>query len=155
MRVPPSPAEWRRIPSWEWLRAGVEERRRRVVLIAAGSAGRLEQTVQLPHDRAERALRSLPGVGVWTAAEVRQRAHGDADAFSFGDYHVARDVSWALTGEVLDDDGCAEVIECYRGHRYRVQRLLELAGVSRPRRGPRMPLPRHLPARPAATGPRG
>ncbi len=65
---------------------------------------------------------------MWTSAEVRQRAHGHADAFSFGDYHVAKNVSWALTGEVLDDAGCAEVIECYRGHRFRVQRLLEFAG---------------------------
>jgi 3-methyladenine DNA glycosylase/8-oxoguanine DNA glycosylase len=145
MRVPPAPGQWARIPSWEWLRAGVEERRRRVVQVAARSAGRLEQTVELDAAAAERALRSLPGVGVWTAAEVRQRAHGDADAFSFDDYHVGRNVSWALTGAVLDDDGCAEVLECYRGHRYRVQRLLELAGAVRPRRGPRVPLPRHLP----------
>lgn len=149
MRVPPSPRQWSLVPSWEWLRAGVEERRRRVVQVAARSAAGLERTVDLAHGDAERALRSLPGVGVWTAAEVRQRAHGDADAFSFADYHVSRNVSWALTGTVLDDDGCAEVIECYRGHRYRVQRLLELAGVARPRRGPRMPLPRHTPA---ATG---
>lgn len=146
MRVPPAPRTWALLPSWEWLRAGVEERRRRVVQVAARSAGRLEQTLDLPHGDAERALRSLPGVGVWTAAEVRQRAHGDADAFSFADFHVSRNVSWALTGRVLDDEGCAEVIACYRGHRYRVQRLLELGGVVRPRRGPRMPLPRHLPA---------
>jgi 3-methyladenine DNA glycosylase/8-oxoguanine DNA glycosylase len=146
MRVPPSAAEWASIPSWEWLKAGVEERRRRVVVVAARSAGALERTLDLPSERVEPALRSLPGVGVWTAAEVRQRAHGDPDAFSWADYHVSRNVSWALTGRVLDDDGCAEVIDCYRGHRYRVQRLLELAGVARPRRGPRMPLPRHTPA---------
>ena len=85
-------------------------------------------------------------MGRWTAAEVRQRAHGDADAFSFDDYHVAKNVSWALTGEVLDDDACAEVISCYAGHRYRVQRLLELAGLARPRRGPRMTLPTHTPS---------
>lgn len=149
MRVPPSPAEWARIPTWEWLRAGVEERRRRVVQVAARSAGRLEQTVDRPHADAERALRSLPGVGVWTAAEIRQRAHGDPDAFSWNDFHVSRNVSWALTGQVMDDDGCAEVIERYRGHRYRVQRLLELSGAARPRRGPKMTLPTHTPA---ATG---
>ncbi|NAZ78198.1 DNA-3-methyladenine glycosylase 2 family protein, partial [Kineococcus sp. T13] len=57
------------------------------------------------------------------------------------------DVSWALTGEVLDDAGCAEVIECYRGHRFRVQRLLALAGHHRPRRGPRTALPTHTPNR--------
>ncbi|MFC5380259.1 DNA-3-methyladenine glycosylase 2 family protein [Aquipuribacter nitratireducens] len=149
MLVPPAPRDWARVPSWEWLRAGVERRRSAVVLRAAGVAGRLEATLGLDHAAADRALRSLPGVGRWTSAEVRQRAHGDPDAFSFDDYHVAKDVSWALTGEVLDDDGCAEVIACYTGHRYRVQRLLEVAGARRPRRAPRMTLPTHTPA---ATG---
>lgn len=154
MVVPPSAAAWAAVPSWEWLAAGVEERRRRVVQVAARSAGGLERTLALAPADVERALRSLPGVGVWTAAEVRQRAHGDADAFSFADYHVAKNVTWALTGEVLDDDACAEVIEPYRGHRYRVQRLLELDGASRPRRGARMTLPTHTPAV-WSRGPRG
>lgn len=149
MRVPPTAREWAAIPSWEWLRAGVEERRRRVVVGASRCAPALERTVLLPPERVEPALRTLPGVGVWTAAEVRHRAHGDPDAFSFADYHVAKNVSYALTGQVLDDAGCAEVIECYRGHRYRVQRLLELDGIARPRRAARMTLPTHVPV---ATG---
>jgi len=146
MLVPPSPEQWARIPTWEWLRAGVEGRRSAVVVRAARVAGRLEATLERPHGDVEPLLRTLPGVGRWTAAEVRQRAHGDPDAFSFDDYHVAKNVSWALTGEVLDDDGCAEVVACYAGHRYRVQRLLEIAGVVRPRRGPRMTLPTHTPS---------
>ena len=145
MRVPPAAQDWAAIPSWEWLRFGVELARRRVVLAAAKVAGRLEQTVELDGEAAAAALRVVPGVGVWTAAEVRQRAHGDADAFSWSDFHVARNVSWALTGEVLDDAGCALLVEPYRGHRYRVQRLLELSGAARPRRTPRMTLPTHLP----------
>ncbi len=145
MRVPPTPQQWAAIPSWDWLRAGVDEQRRRVVLAAAVVAHRLERTVDLPGEEAARALRTVPGVGVWTAAEIRQRAHGDADAFSWADFHVSRNVSFALCGEVLDDAGCAELVERYRGHRYRVQRLLELAGVERPRRAPRMTLPTHLP----------
>jgi 3-methyladenine DNA glycosylase/8-oxoguanine DNA glycosylase len=145
MYVPPEPVIWRQIPSWVWLKAGVDEARRRVVIAASAVAGRLEETVGLPHEETARRLRTLPGVGIWTAAEIRQRAHGDPDAFSWGDFHVARNVSWALTGKVMDDAGCAEVIECYRGNRYRVQRLLELDAVTRPRRGPRMTLPTHLP----------
>ena len=63
---------------------------------------------------------------------MRFRAHGDADAVSFGDYHIAKNVGWALTGQEVDDDGLAELLEPYRPHRYRVQRLVELAGLSRP-----------------------
>jgi 3-methyladenine DNA glycosylase/8-oxoguanine DNA glycosylase len=145
LRVVPSPRQWAAIPSWEWLRAGVDRKRSSTVVRAATCAGRLEQTVGLPGDEVERRLMSLAGVGVWTAAEVRQRAHGDADAVSFGDYHVAKDIGWALTGAPLDDDGLAELLEPYRPHRYRVQRLLELDGAWRPRRGPRMSVRSHLP----------
>ncbi|NLT53597.1 MAG: DNA-3-methyladenine glycosylase 2 family protein [Actinomycetales bacterium] len=144
LRVPPSPRDWASIPSWVWTRAGVDETRRRVVLAGAVVAGRLENTLDLDPVEVARRLRTLPGVGVWTAAEVRQRAHGDADAFSWADYHAAGDVSWALTGVVMDDEGCARVVERYRGHRYRVQRLLELDHAHRPRRGPRRSLPTHV-----------
>jgi 3-methyladenine DNA glycosylase/8-oxoguanine DNA glycosylase len=147
MRVTPSPEQWAAIPSWEWLRAGIDPRRSKVVIRSAQAAGRLEATVGLPGTEAERVLRAVPGVGVWTAAEVRQRAHGDADAVSFGDYHVAKDIGWGLLGEEIDDDGLAELLEPYRPHRYRVQRLLELAGIQRPRRGPRMAPRTHLPTR--------
>jgi 3-methyladenine DNA glycosylase/8-oxoguanine DNA glycosylase len=145
MRVAPTPAQWAAIPSWEWLRAGVDGKRSSTVVRAVRSAGRLEQTIGKPSEAVDRALRSLVGVGVWTSAEVRQRAHGDTDAVSFGDYHVAKDIGWALTGSPVDDDGLAELLEPYRPHRYRVQRLLELDGAFRPRRGPRMSVRTHLP----------
>jgi 3-methyladenine DNA glycosylase/8-oxoguanine DNA glycosylase len=145
MRVVPTPAQWAAIPSWEWLRAGVDGKRSSAVIRASRSAGRLEQTLTSAPDAVDRALRSLPGVGVWTSAEVRQRAHGHADAVSFGDYHVAKDIGWALTGSPVDDDGLAELLEPYRPHRYRVQRLLELDAARRPRRGPRMSVRTHLP----------
>jgi len=145
--VAPSAGTWARIPSWEWLRAGVDGARSAAAVRAAGAAGRLEQCVDLTRDQAERRLRAIPGIGVWTAAEVRHRALGDPDAVSFGDYHVARDIGWALTGCEVDDDALAELLEPYAGHRYRVQGLLKLAGAGRPRRGPRMPARTHLPHR--------
>jgi 3-methyladenine DNA glycosylase/8-oxoguanine DNA glycosylase len=145
LRVPPMAQEWAGIPSWEWLRAGVDPARSAVVVRAASVVRRLEATFGRPGPEAERVLRAIPGVGVWTAAEVRQRAHGDADAVSFGDYHLARNVGYALLGAEIDDDALAELLEPYRPHRYRVQRLLELTGIQRPRRGPRMTSRTHLP----------
>jgi 3-methyladenine DNA glycosylase/8-oxoguanine DNA glycosylase len=145
--VQPDAARLRAVPSWEWLKMHVDPARSRAVAQAARVAGALERTVGLPGEEVDRRLRSLPGIGVWTAAEVRFRAHGDADAVSFGDYHVAKDVGWALTGEAVDDDGLAELLEPYRPHRYRVQRLVEMARAGRPRRGPRMAPRTHLPVR--------
>ena len=81
---------------------------------------------------------------------MRQRAHGDPDAWSIGDYHVGRDITYALTGEALDDDACTEILQPYRGHRFRVQALLGMTAHRRPRRAPRMTLPTHTPMRPEA-----
>jgi 3-methyladenine DNA glycosylase/8-oxoguanine DNA glycosylase len=144
--VQPSPERLRTIPSWEWLRLPVDPARSRALVRAARVADALERTLEVDHAEADRRLRSVPGIGVWTSAEVRLRAHGDADAVSFGDYHIAKDVTWALTGRAGDDDDLAELLEPYRPHRHRVQRLVELARLGRPRRGPRMAPRRHLPA---------
>ena len=67
----------------------------------------------------DRRLRSLPGIGVWTSAEVRQRALGDPDAVSFVDYHVAKDVGWAMTGTPFNDAELEEFLEPWRPHRNR------------------------------------
>lgn len=145
LRVLPPPAVLRAIPSWEWLRMQVDGARSRVVVRAAVHHDGLQRTLALSPEAADHALQSLPGVGVWTSAEVRQRAHGHADAVSFGDYHVAANVGVALTGEPVDDSGMAGLLEEHRPHRYRVQRLVELGGIRKERHGPRMALRRHLP----------
>lgn len=137
----------RQVPSWEWLRLHVDGGRSRPLLHAARVAPALERAGEQGTDALDRALRSVTGIGVWTSAEVRARALGDADAVSFGDYHVAKDVGWALTGAAVDDEGLAQLLEPYRPHRHRVQRLVEHAGLSRPRRGPRMAPRTHLPGR--------
>jgi 3-methyladenine DNA glycosylase/8-oxoguanine DNA glycosylase len=138
MRVPPDAATWARVPSWDWHRAGVGPMRSRTVLAAARVAGRLEECAAMPPAAAAARLTAVPGIGPWSAAEIGQRALGDADAVSFGDFHMSRDVGWALVGEPLDDDALREVLEPWRGHRYRVVRYVELAGIRRPRRAPRM-----------------
>ncbi len=147
LRVPPTAETIRSIPSWAWLQLHVDPARSRTLVQAAQVASSLERIVDVPVAEADRRLRSLPGIGVWTSAETRARALGDADAVSFGDYHVAKDVGWALTGTPVDDEGMAELLEPYRPHRLRVQVLLGVAGHRRPRRGPRMSLPTHLPSR--------
>ncbi|SDD19715.1 DNA-3-methyladenine glycosylase family protein [Auraticoccus monumenti] len=143
--LPPEARTWARIPSWRYLAAGVEQRRSAPLVRGATRAAALERTLEGPHREADRALRSIPGIGHWTSAEVRQRAHGDTDAWSVGDYHVGGAISYALLGEKLDDAAATEALEPYRGHRYRVQLLLELEAPRPPRRGPRFTLPTHTP----------
>jgi 3-methyladenine DNA glycosylase/8-oxoguanine DNA glycosylase len=137
MRVFPEPGVWRRIPSWEWHHAGVEAVRARTVIGAALVAARLEEITAMTGADADRRLRSLPGIGVWTSAEVRQRACGEPDAVSVGDYHLPGAVGWVLAGREVDDAGMLELLAPYAGHRHRVARLIELSGLGPPRRGPR------------------
>lgn len=145
MTLPLSAEQWRGIPPWAWHRAGVDRARSSAVLRAAARAPGLERTLALGRGGEEITgrLRSIPGVGVWTAAETTQRAHGDPDAPSFGDYHLAKHVGWAFTGADVDDDGMRELLEPWRGHRQRIVRLALLAGRRRPRGGPRMTIEDH------------
>jgi 3-methyladenine DNA glycosylase/8-oxoguanine DNA glycosylase len=141
MRVLPPAEVWRNIPSWEFHRANVDPRRAQTVVICARRADSLERLVTRAGARAREALASLPGVGEWTAAETAQRAFGDADAVSVGDYHVPKMIGWTLVGHPVDDDGMLELLEPMRPHRHRVVRLLEASGLAyEPRRGARLPV---------------
>lgn len=133
MRVPPSARAWRAIPSWEFHRGGVDPGRMRTIAGVAARADALERL-----STAE-PLTSLPGVGVWTAAEVAQRAFGDADALSVGDYHLSNMIGWTLLGRPIDDAAMVDLLEPMRPHRYRAVRLLEVSRLAQlPRRGPRL-----------------
>lgn len=141
LRVLPAPAQLVGVPSWTWHAWGVEPFQARTLMAAARLAGRLEECVRLPRESALDRLTAVPGIGRWTAAEVAARALGDPDAVSFGDYHLAAEVVHALTGRRDgDDDAMARLLEPFAGHRYRVQRIVETSGISRPSRGPRMPV---------------
>jgi 3-methyladenine DNA glycosylase/8-oxoguanine DNA glycosylase len=143
--VQPSPGQLRQVPSWEWLRLHIDGGRSRPLQRAAQVAPTLERAGRETPEEFDRRLRTLPGIGVWTSAEVRARALGDPDAVSFGDYHIAKNVTYALTGEPGDDERMAELLEPWAGHRHRVQRLVELGGIGVPRRGARMAPRTHLP----------
>lgn len=136
MRVMPEPEVWRQIPAWDWHRAGAEAVRARTIATAAWHAAKLEAAADSAS--LDRLLRALPGIGVWTSAEVRQRCFGDADAVSVGDFHLAKIVGWALTGEKADDAEMMRLLEPYRGHRHRACVLVGLSGLRPPARGPRL-----------------
>lgn len=137
MFAPPTPRAVRAIPDWEWHRAGVDGARRRALLAAATVAHRLERAAELRGVEGQELLRKVPGIGVWTAAEIAQRAWGDADAVSVGDFHIPSIVGYALLGHKLDDDGMLEVLAPYAPHRHRVVRMIEAGGFPRPRFAPR------------------
>jgi 3-methyladenine DNA glycosylase/8-oxoguanine DNA glycosylase len=138
LRVPPGPSGVLAIPTWEWHRLGVDITRQRAIRAAATVAARLEECVSLEAAAALARLRVVPGIGQWTAAETAQRALGDPDTVSVGDFHIHDIVVHALTGRPRgDDDEMLRLLEPWRGQRQRVVRLIELSGVAKPRFGPR------------------
>ncbi|WP_307628523.1 DNA-3-methyladenine glycosylase family protein [Streptomyces turgidiscabies] len=137
--VVPTARDWALIPSWEWHRAGVDNKRASTILRAVRVAGRLEEAVALDPERARARLEVVVGVGPWTSAEVVQRSHGAADAVTVGDLHLPGIVGFALAGDRdADDEVMLSLLEPYAGQRHRAARLILLSGRTPGRRGPRM-----------------
>jgi 3-methyladenine DNA glycosylase/8-oxoguanine DNA glycosylase len=138
--VPPGPQQLASLPYEAFHPFGIERKRADTIRRAAAGAAGLEAAGDLPPEAARSRLRTVRGVGAWTAAEVAMIALGDADAVSVGDYHLPHQVAWALAGERrATDDRMLELLAPFAGHRGRVARLIAAAGLGPPRRAPRMP----------------
>ncbi len=139
LMLPPDPAVIAATPYWVFHPYGMEQRRTQALQRAAVVAARLEGCAHSAE--ATKRLMALPGIGVWTAAEVVRVAYGDADAVSVGDFHIPNTVAWALAGEARGtDERMLELLEPFRGHRGRVCDLLAHGGLGAPKFGPRMPI---------------
>lgn len=134
----PRPEVIAALPYFELHPLGLEQRRAVTLIRAAERAGQLESAVDLEPAAALARLRSIPGIGAWTAAETARTALGDPDALSLGDFHIPHLVCWAMAGEPRGDDTrMLELLEPYRGQRARLVRILERSGIHAPRYGPR------------------
>ena len=137
--LPPDPVRLAETPYFAFHPWGVERRRAESIRAACERASRLEAGASLPVSQAKARLLEIHGVGPWTVAEVARTALGDADAISVGDFHLPNVVCWALAREPRGtDERMLELLEPYRGHRGRVQTLLDASNISAPAFGPRM-----------------
>ena len=141
MKLPPSPRALAQTPYWAFHRFGIERRRAEIIIRAARSAKRLEETAAMDIASAYRRMRAFRGIGAWTAAKVAMVALGDADAVPVGDYHLPHAIGYMFDGTPRStDERMLELLEPYRGHRARVIRLVILGGFGAPRFGPRQPI---------------
>jgi len=141
LTLPLSPSALARRASWELREHGVERKRAATLVALARRAPRLEEAIDMPMDRAHARLLAMPGIGPWTTAKIAAVALGDADAVPVGDFHLKHAVAYAFTGRARgDDEEMLELLAPYAGHRGRVVRLIELAGIHAPRFGPRRAL---------------
>jgi 3-methyladenine DNA glycosylase/8-oxoguanine DNA glycosylase len=144
----PGPLGLRLLPTWDRVSAfsaidihhcALDRSRGHALVAVAREAQRLHNEPDV--ERFIARLRYLPGIGVWTETTVRHVAFGDPDAVILGDWHVGRNVCFALSGEMYGDDRrMLELLEPYVGHRGRVMRLIGAAGIGHPRRAPGRPI---------------
>ena len=129
--LPPDPARVASLPYHAFHPFGLERRRAETLRFACAKAPAIEALAERPPAEAWDYLGRFPGIGVWTTAEVARLALADADAVSVGDYHIPHTVAWALAGEPRGtDQRMLELLEPFAGHRGRVIRLIEAAGIS-------------------------
>ncbi len=144
LRLPPTPEAVAEHSYVDFHRVNVERRRADAILAAARRAARLEEAATMSTPDAITRLTALPGLGVWTATSVVNASLGDPDTVVLRDFGLPTMVNYAFTGDarrLVADEGGDEImcahLEPWRGHRYRIIRLLFAVGVSVPRRGPR------------------
>jgi 3-methyladenine DNA glycosylase/8-oxoguanine DNA glycosylase len=134
--LPLAPSDWLALDDSSLRRAGVDDRRSRTLRAAARAARRLGSAFDLDPATARLVLESIPGCGAWTVPITLGFVLGDPDAVPLGDLHLPHEVGRALAGEPRADDArMLELLEPYRGHRFRVLRLLLATGRIRLGRG--------------------
>lgn len=139
-RVLPSPERFAELGYADLHPLGVERKRSEILLRVAREMTRLTNLEERPPDEVRRRLEHIRGIGPWTAAMVTATALGDADAVPVGDFHIPNTIAWHLAGEERGhDERMLELLEPWRGHRWRVIRLAKSSG-SAPKRGPRLSL---------------
>ncbi len=123
-----------RTPPHAIQRLGVDPKRARALRALAAEEARTG-FLSRPGDHSslrQRLLR-IPGVGAWTTEMILGFGAGDTDAVPVGDVHLPSLVTSALAGEPRGtDERMLELLEPFRGQRFRVVRLL-MAAKSAPR----------------------
>ncbi len=145
----PGPSSGRLLPSYETVAQlsyadlhplGIERKRAQALINGAKEMPRLISDQTKGSHQVKDRLESLAGIGPWTSNLVVAAAMGDSDAVPVGDYHIPNTVAWLLAGEARANDArMLELLEPYRGHRWRVIRLAKMSG-SAPKFGPKLSL---------------
>lgn len=129
LRLPLSASDWLRLAADDLRRAGIDARRAAALRGAARAARRLGAAFDRPPAEARALLAAVPGCGPWTVEITMGFVLGDPDAVPVGDLHLPHEIGWALAAEPRADDArMLELLEPFRGDRFRLIRLLLASG---------------------------
>lgn len=138
LRLAPTPRAIRELGYYDIVDCGVLPKQARIILKVARDATSIERLSATPEELSNYLLR-IPGIGEWTVQHLSGTSCGVADALMPDDYGLPHTVAWFLLGKERSDDvEMFELLEAYRGHRFRVINLLWQSGIEAPRRGPKM-----------------
>ncbi len=133
LRVFPAAEVLAKVPLHELERMGIDQQRGRTLLRFANEMRFVKFDMGMSFADLRRSLLGVAGIGEWTAESVLGLSGGDVDAAIPGDLHLPRVVCYALAGEMRwSDERMMELLEPFRGHRYRVIRLLYASGLDVP-----------------------
>ena len=136
----PAPATVAAMGYYDFHPLGVERKRAEILIRTAREMPRLDPLRGQNPQAVGNRLQRIRGIGPWTAAMVTAVVLGDADAVPVGDFHIPNTVAWWLAEEPrATDERMLELLEPYRGHRWRVIRLAKGTGGA-PKYGPKLSL---------------
>lgn len=139
--VGPTPETLKSLAYYDLVDCGILPRQARLILRLAAEHRRIERARIQGDSSLITYLSRIAGIGEWTLQTLKGSCLGDADAVITGDYGLPHTVCWFFRRQERGtDEEMLELLEPYRGHRYRVQQLLMQSGIKAPRRGPRMPV---------------
>ncbi|MGI9627206.1 MAG: DNA-3-methyladenine glycosylase family protein [Longimicrobiales bacterium] len=138
LMIPPTSEVMTGIPWYRYVADGVPHRQARALAMSARKATEIEQAAATGIETLSEYLRALPGIGPWTVGYLTGTAMADADAVLLGDYHLPHTATWVLRKQARGtDQDFLELLEPYRGNRFRIIRALWASGVKAPRYGPK------------------
>ena len=129
LHVAPSAETIARMETWRLEELGVDPKRARAAVALARDVHRRGTFGWTDVARVRKHMRAVRGIGPWTTEMTLGYGYGDPDALPLADVHLPHLVARALAHESRGtDERMVELLEPYRGQRFRAVRLL-LAGV--------------------------
>lgn len=121
------------VPRFSLQSLGIDAQRSQALLSFARESKLVRFKPEMDFPELRQFLLRVPGVGAWTTETVLGYGAGDVDAAIPKDLHLPRVVCYALAGEFQGtDERMMELLEPFRGHRFRIIRLLYAAGLDVP-----------------------
>jgi 3-methyladenine DNA glycosylase/8-oxoguanine DNA glycosylase len=134
LRAFPAAEMLARVAQFELEALGIDAQRSRTLVRFAQESRFVPLKPGMSFAELRKHLLRVPGIGPWTTESVMGYGAGDADVAIPGDLHLPHLVSYALAGEAEgSDERMMELLEPFRGHRFRIIRLLYESRLAVPR----------------------